>query len=212
MRPNPAHHFVGDHHDTVFVAELAHALQVAIGRNEDAIGADDSFKNEGGDILRAFELNDFFDHGERSFGGIPAALDAVIGIEHADDAGDAGLGGPAAWLAGERHAAGGGAVIGTVAGHDLVASGEEAGELDGVFVGFCAAVGEEKSVDVAGSDFGELGAEPGARLGGHEGIGVASVSACSLIALMTRSSPCPMLTHMSWQLKSMKRLPSGVQK
>src|SRR5947209_5771093 len=29
---------------------------------------------------------------------------------------------------------------------------------------------------------------------------------------MTRSSPCPMFTDMSWLLKSMKRFPSGVQK
>ncbi len=44
------------------------------------------------------------------------------------------------------------------------------------------------------------------------GFAYASVAACSWIARMTRASPCPMLTHISWLLKSMKRLPSGVQK
>src|SRR5512141_2681196 len=32
------------------------------------------------------------------------------------------------------------------------------------------------------------------------------------MARMTRSSPCPMFTDISWLLKSMNRLPSGVQK
>ena len=32
------------------------------------------------------------------------------------------------------------------------------------------------------------------------------------MALTTRSSPWPMLTHINWLLKSRKRLPSGVQK
>ena len=62
------HDFVGDHQDAVLVAELANALQVAIGRNQNAVGADHGLENEGGDGVRAFELNDFFDHGERSFG------------------------------------------------------------------------------------------------------------------------------------------------
>src|SRR6185503_13436548 len=31
------------------------------------------------------------------------------------------------------------------------------------------------------------------------------------MALMTRSAPWPMFTHINWLLKSMKRLPSGVQ-
>ncbi len=51
-----------------------------------------------------------------------------------------------------------------------MASGEEARDLDGVLVGFGAAVGEEESVDVAGSNFGELRAETRARLGRHERI------------------------------------------
>ena len=95
------HDFVGDHQDAVLVAELAHALHVAVGRNEDAVGADDRLKDERGDGVRAFELDGLFDHGERGFGGLPSALDAVIRIEHADDARNARLGGPAARIAGQ---------------------------------------------------------------------------------------------------------------
>ena len=37
-----------------------------------------------------------------------------------------------------------------------------------------------------------------------------SFSACAVIASMTRRSPWPMLTDISWLLKSMIRWPSGV--
>ena len=96
----------------------------------------------------------------------------MIGIEHAHHARNARLGGPAPRIAGQRNAARGRAVVGAVARHDLVPSGKEARDLDGVLVGLGAAVGEEESVDVAGGDFGELRAQARARLGRHEGIGI----------------------------------------
>ena len=80
------HDFVGDHQDAVLVAELAHAFEISIGRNENAVGAGHRLEDEGGDGLRAFELNGFFDHGEGGLGGFPSALDAVIWIEHVHDA------------------------------------------------------------------------------------------------------------------------------
>ncbi len=43
------------------------------------------------------------------------------------------------------------------------------------------------------------------------GLAYASVAACSWIAAMTRGWPWPMFVHISWLLKSRKRLPSGVQ-
>jgi hypothetical protein len=166
------HHFIGDHQYAVLVAELAYALHVAVGWNENAVGAGDGLENEGCDGLRAFELDDFFDHRERLFSGIPAALDAVVRVEDSDDTGDARLGGPAARIAGERDAARGGAVVGAIARDDFVAAGEEAGDLDGVLVGFGAAVGKEKGVEVAGGNFGKLLAEACTRFGRHERIGV----------------------------------------
>ncbi len=85
-RRRAGHDFIGDHEDAVFVAEFAHALHIAIGRNEDAVGADHGFEDEGGEGVRAFELDGFFDHGEGSLCGVPAALDAVVGVEDVDDA------------------------------------------------------------------------------------------------------------------------------
>jgi hypothetical protein len=99
-------------------------------------------------------------------------------------------------------------VVAAVAGHDLLAAGELAGQLDGVLVGLGAAVGEEEDVDVAWADLGQLGAQPGSVA--MNGLAKSSVWSCSATALMTRCSPWPRFTDMSWLLKSMKRFPSGV--
>ena len=77
---------------------------------------------------------------------------------------------PAARVAGGRDGQAGGAVVGAVAGQDLVAAGDLAGQLDGVLVGLGAAVGEEGDVQVAGRQLGQLAAQAGARLVGHEGV------------------------------------------
>ena len=63
-------------------------------------------------------------------------------------------------------------MVRAIARQDLLAAGRLARQLDGVLVGLGAAVGEEEDVDVAGRDLGQLLAQPGARLGGHERIGV----------------------------------------
>ena len=55
------HHLVGDHQDAVLVAERAHALQVAVGRNEDAVGAGHRLEDERRDRLRPFELDDLLE-------------------------------------------------------------------------------------------------------------------------------------------------------
>ncbi len=154
--PEAGHDFVGDHQDAVLVAEFAHALEIPVGRNQNAIGPDHGLQNESGDGLRAFELHGLFDHGQRGFRRLPPALDAVIRIEHAHHARNAGLSSPAPRIAGERDGACGRPVIRPIAGHDLVPSGEEARDLDGVLVGLGAAVGEEERVDIAGSDLREL--------------------------------------------------------
>ena len=123
-------------------------------------------------VLGAFELDDLFELRQRVVSRVPAALNAVIRIENVDDAGDAGLGRPAARIAGQRDRARRAAVIRAIAREDLVAAGVPARDLDRVLVRLGAAVGEEEAVDVAGRDLGELGAQPRARLGGHERIGV----------------------------------------
>jgi hypothetical protein len=96
-----SHHFIGDHQDSVLVAELAHASEISIGWNENAVGSSHGLKNESGDRLRPFELDGFFDHRQRRFGRFPSALDAVIGIENMHDTRNARLSGPSARIAGE---------------------------------------------------------------------------------------------------------------
>ena len=64
------------------------------------------------------------------------------------------------------------AVIRAVAREDLVTAGRHPRELDRVLVRLGAAVGEEEDVDVAGRDLGQLRAQPRARLGRHERVGV----------------------------------------
>ena len=94
-----------------------------------------------------------------------------------------GLGGPAARVAGERHAAGRRAVIGAVAREDLVAAGRHPRQLDRVLVGFGAAVGEEEHVDVARARSRRACAPSRARGSvAMNGFAYASTAACSWIA------------------------------
>ena len=163
MRPKPAHHFVANHEDAVLVAELAHALEVAVRRHEHAVGARHRFENERGNGLRAFELDDLLERRQASIGRVPAPFDAVVRIEKMDHARHPRFVGPAPGIAGQRAGAGGRAVIRAVAREDLVASGGQPRELDRVFVRLGAAVGEEEDVDVAGRDLGESFAPSRAR-------------------------------------------------
>src|SRR5258708_14866429 len=88
------------------------------------------------------------------------------------DTRNARLRGPASRIAGERDAAGRGAVVRAIARENLVTSGRHPREPDRVLVGFGAAVGEKEDVDVAWRDLGELRAQPRARFGGHKRIRV----------------------------------------
>ncbi len=55
QRPKPGHHLVGDEHDAVLVAELTHALEVAVGRHEDAVGADHRLEDDRRHRVRALD-------------------------------------------------------------------------------------------------------------------------------------------------------------
>ena len=50
--PEAGHDLVGDHQDVVPVADLADALDVAVGRDEDAVRADDRLEEDRGDRVR----------------------------------------------------------------------------------------------------------------------------------------------------------------
>ena len=123
-------------------------------------------------VCAPFELNDFFEIGERVGRGVPAALHAVIRIQDVDDARQSRFGRPPPRIAGQRDRTGRPAVVRAIERQDLVAPGIPARDLDRVLVGFGAAVGEEERVDVARRDLGELDPQPRPRLGRHERVRV----------------------------------------
>src|SRR5512143_1896370 len=97
----------------------------------------------------------------------------MIWVEYAHNARNPRLRGPAARITSKTHGACGSTVIGAIAGHDLVTSGESTSDLDGILIGFSAAVRKKECVNVAGSDFRKLGAEASTRLCRHKRIRVA---------------------------------------
>ena len=118
----PGHHLVGDHQDAVLVAQRADALHVAVGRDQDAVGARHGLEDERRDRLRAFELDDLLEVAQRLLGRIPPALDAVIRVEHVDEPACGRLA-PASRIAGRGDRAGRAAVVRAIAGQDLLPAG-----------------------------------------------------------------------------------------
>ena len=168
----PGHHLVGDHHDAVVVAQLTDALEVAVGRHEDAVRADHGLQHDGGDVLAALDHDHVGQVGERPL----ALLGVVGGVEgravgvgppELDDAGQPRLAAPAAGIAGHRDRPGRRAVVAAVGREDLVPAGVQPGHADGVLGGLGAAVGEEHHVEVAGR---QLADQPGGLAAGVVGV------------------------------------------
>ena len=170
-----AHDLIGDEHDAVLVADVAHALHVAVGRDEDAVGADDGLEDEAGDVLRPLVHDHFFELAQRHVDGLGIRLAPLVEVGCTDDAADADLGAPAAGIAGGHDGGADGAVVGAAAGEDLLATGVVTGDPDGVLVGLGATVGEEPDVEVAGRELGQLPAQLRTRLGGRVGVDVADL-------------------------------------
>src|SRR6202050_4921388 len=164
------HHFIGNHHDSILVAKLAHTFKISVGRNKNPIRSSNRLQNEGSDRVRTFKLSRLFNHRQRRFSRFPSALDAVIRIQHMNHARNARLRGPSPRIAGKAHRSSGRAVIRALARHDLVASSKEAGNLDGILVRLGAAIGKEEGVDVARRNFGELRPQPRTNFRSHERI------------------------------------------
>ena len=126
---------------------------------------DDRLEEDGRDGAGALVADDVLE----ALQGLPdrsrLGLAPAVGVGVADDAHDARLVGPAARIAGQRHRAERGAVVGAVAGQDLVLAAHVAGELDGVLDRLGATEREEHLVHVARQDLGELGPELGPDLG-----------------------------------------------
>ena len=97
------HHLVGDHEDVVTVADLADALDVAVGRDEDAVRPDDRLEENRRDRVGAFVADDILQALE-AFGCRSRLLfTPAMGVRVADDTDDAGLVGPASRVAGQGH-------------------------------------------------------------------------------------------------------------
>ena len=168
-----AHDLVGDQPDAVAIAHLAHALQVAVGRDEDAVGPDHGLDDERRDGLRALVDDDHALGLAQQLVDRPRpSLAPRLRVGHADDAPDAVLRRPATRVAGGGDDLARRAVIRPITREHLPPTGRLAGQLDRVLVGLGAAVGEEEDVDVARRDLGQLLAQPGARLVGHERVDV----------------------------------------
>ena len=161
-----ADHLVGDHQHVVAIADLAHALEVAVGRDDAAAGVLHRLEDHRGDRLGALELDPLLDRGRRPerVAVLRPAVDVGVGdvaaagderLELRAQLGDAG-GGEGA----ER-----GAVVGDLAGDHLVllAFAERAvvvaGQLQRRLDRLRAAGGEEDAVEVAGGERGESGGE-----------------------------------------------------
>ena len=142
------HHLVEDQQNAVPVADLAHARQIAVRIEHDAVRADDRFDQQRRDAVAAFVHDDIFEVRDRAidfFGGVARVKRTAIRKrrKEAHDAGHAGLVGPAAILAAQRTGSGSRSVKRAIRGEHLVPSGDRARELDRVFVGFAAAGREE---------------------------------------------------------------------
>ena len=149
------HHLVEDQQDPVLVAELAHAGQVGVGRDEHAVGAHHRLEDDRRDRSAPSYWIDLGEVGQRPLalllGGRRAERRPVEVRPHeVHDAGDRRLAPPPPRLTGERHRAGRGAVVAAVGGQHLVAAGVGAGHADGVLGGLGAAVGEEHPVETLG--------------------------------------------------------------
>jgi hypothetical protein len=164
----PRHDLVGDEENPVAVAEGAHPLEVAVGRDQDAVGAGDRLEDERRDGCWALELDGLLQVGQRRLRVVERAERAVVRVEHVDHADQARLVRPSARVAGQADRPAGGAVVGAVARQDLLPPGHRPGDPDGVVVCRGAAQGEEDLADVTGEDLGQLLAQASAGLGGHE--------------------------------------------
>jgi hypothetical protein len=157
--PEPAHHLVGDHHDAVARAEITDALQVPLGRDQDAVRAGHRLEDERRDRLGPLELEGLLEQAERRRGVVDWVLGPVPGVQHVHDPAQRGLVRPPARIARERHHRERRPVVRAVAAHDLVPARREASHLDGVLVRLCSAEGEERLLEVAGPELRELLAE-----------------------------------------------------
>ena len=88
--PEARHDLVADHEDAVAVADLADALEVPVGRDEDAVRADDGLEEDRGDGVRALVADDVLEALQGFLHGTGFRLSPAVGVRVPDDADDPG--------------------------------------------------------------------------------------------------------------------------
>ena len=162
------HDLVADHHDAELVAQRPNASEIAVGRNQDAVGADHRLEHDGRNPVGALTEHHIAEMAE----GALALLTGIGGVERRairirpeefDHPGQTRLVVEASRLTGEGDRADRAAVIAAIRRQHLEATGMRLGHTDRVLNGLGTAVGEEHPVEIAG---GALGDQPG-RLASH---------------------------------------------
>jgi hypothetical protein len=160
--PKTGHDLIRDEQYAIAIAQRPHTLQIALGRDDDPVGAGDRFEQHRGDGLRTFVQDDFFQVIEVILAklclrniciGAVEGRAVAVGIQKMDHPRhQVGLPVQPARVAGQGHCPGSGAVVGAVASQDLMFAGVGAGQLDGVFVGICSTQGEQEAVQARRCD------------------------------------------------------------
>ena len=142
------HDFIADHHNAELVADLPDARQIALRRNDNAVRAGDGLHLNGSDAVCAL-IDDLFPQlcqiisGCLFFGRKIQRFPVNIRVKKLDKARNARLQRIASRLTSQISGAERRTVIAPVTAEHLVSAGVHSGDLDGVFIGICAGIGEE---------------------------------------------------------------------
>ncbi len=165
--------FIADEDAAVFADDFGDDLEIFFGRRDEAADALDGLGDHSGDAARSGGADEIFDilRTLDVAGRISEAEGATvaIGVVREDDA----------WLrlgadfprrmTGDCESHGGAAVIGVAESDDVTRTGVAAGEHNGGFVGFGAAVTKERLLQVAWSDGGDFLGEGDLGFGEEDG-------------------------------------------
>src|SRR5450755_1269416 len=121
-RPAKArHHLVGDHQDSVLIAQLPYSLEISIWWNKNSIRPSNRLENESGNRVRPLQLNGLFEHRKRRVRRLPSSLNAMVRVEHVHHARKSRLNRPSPWIPRKADRSRRRSVIRTVPGDDLMA-------------------------------------------------------------------------------------------
>ncbi len=165
--PSPrADDLIGDEEDVVVVGDLAHALEVSLGRYEAPTGVLHWLQDDRRDRARVLELDATRDRLGQVCRVVALGQPIGVGVGHVAAAGGQRLEGRAQiGDAGRGQTAHGRPVVGGLARDDLVLGPVAAelvvlaGQLQRGLDGFTAAAGEEDAVEVAGRELCDLGGQ-----------------------------------------------------